>query len=309
MIRLLTVVLMVGSVACAAPAEKPTIAVLTFKGVNTSAGDAEAVTQFVRTAVVKSGEFVVVDKENMEKVLAEQAFQQTGCTDADCAVKLGKMLNSKLVFVGKYTVFEGARLISAEIVDVETGRIQASESQNITDVARIEENAGELVDKMLGAMASDGESPQAAKRKVRRERRAGGRPIAHAGKFGIGLNYAGGGIRVNPLDNIGVEVRGQYEPDILVVGGRLQRYFGFFGNPLVYIGVEGAYVTFKGDASEGTGYAAAGMVGGEYFLWGNRFSVAVDFGPAYVALDEKDYAISVTGVEFIANVGITFYFN
>ena len=67
------------------------IAVKDFKANNASASEAAAISEFVRSAFVKSGKYNVVDKANMEKILAEQAFQQTGCTDQACAVKLGKM--------------------------------------------------------------------------------------------------------------------------------------------------------------------------------------------------------------------------
>jgi len=60
----------------------------------------------------------------MDRILAEQAFQQTGCTSSECAVKLGKLLNVHKMVVGEYSVIEKLRFITASLVDVETGRIE-----------------------------------------------------------------------------------------------------------------------------------------------------------------------------------------
>ena len=100
------------------------IAILDFKPNNVSAGDAAVVSDFVRAAFVRSGTYTVVDKANMERILSEQAFQQTGCTSSDCAVKLGKLLNVKKMVVGNYALAGPVRFLTAQLVDVESGRIE-----------------------------------------------------------------------------------------------------------------------------------------------------------------------------------------
>lgn len=72
--------------------------------------------------------------------------------------------------------------------------------------------------------------------------------------------------------------------------------------------MEADYVSFKGDLSDGTGYAAEALVGGEYFVWPPRVSVQLDFGPAYLGLKDKNYSVDVSGIEFIVNFGINYYF-
>ena len=36
----------------------------------------------------------------MNDILKEQGFQQTGCTDASCAVQAGQLLNVKYMIIG-----------------------------------------------------------------------------------------------------------------------------------------------------------------------------------------------------------------
>lgn len=119
--------------ALAADGEKPTIAVMDLSPSNVPAGDAVIVSGFIRAAVVRSGKFVVVEKNNMDKVLAEQAFQQTGCTSQECAVRLGKILNVKRMIVGSFGKLLGRYILSVRIVSVESGEVvQADEARGDT---------------------------------------------------------------------------------------------------------------------------------------------------------------------------------
>jgi len=126
-----------------------TIAVLDFQAVNTATGDAVVMAGFVRSAIVKSGFFTVVERQTMERVLAEQALQQTGCTDQECIVRLGKVLNAKKVIAGSLSLLAGDRFLSIRMVDVETGRIdqeEASEAFQLKDAKRV---ADEIVNRFL----------------------------------------------------------------------------------------------------------------------------------------------------------------
>ncbi|MDI6640975.1 MAG: CsgG/HfaB family protein, partial [Elusimicrobiota bacterium] len=66
------------------------------------ASDASIVSDLLRTELVKIGKFKVLDRANMESILAEQKFQISGCTDQECAVKIGKLLNVQQVVVGTF---------------------------------------------------------------------------------------------------------------------------------------------------------------------------------------------------------------
>jgi len=136
-------------------ADKPAAAVLDFEAYRTTPGDAAIVAQFIRSAVVKSGVFAVVDKNNMDKVLNEQAFQMLGCTTAECAVKLGRVLNVRYIILGKYSLFDDARIITAQVVDVENGRIVASESEAVRGELTIDGASNRIVEQIFSSLRSD----------------------------------------------------------------------------------------------------------------------------------------------------------
>lgn len=140
----LALVLAAAPCGAAAPAGQRVVAVLDLEAVNSEAVDAAAVTQLVRAAIVESGDFAVVDKANMDKVLAEQAFQQTGCVSNECAVKLGKLLNVEAIVMGSLTRYAAGYLLNVQVVHVETGRILTSRIERMADLSAVDRAAARI---------------------------------------------------------------------------------------------------------------------------------------------------------------------
>ncbi|MHB9156146.1 MAG: CsgG/HfaB family protein, partial [Endomicrobiales bacterium] len=76
------------------------IAVIDFEGKGVSPLEASIFADFLRNGLVNTGTFNVVEKANMEKLLSEMAFQQTGLTSTEDAVKIGKILNVRKMVLG-----------------------------------------------------------------------------------------------------------------------------------------------------------------------------------------------------------------
>lgn len=128
------------------------------------------------------------------------------------------------------------------------------------------------------------------------------------GKFGAGFNVAGIGIRYFFLDNYSFEIRNQYEKDIVVAGLRTCRYFSSKMRKIFFIaGLEGDYVWFKEGAAQGYGYMAEFLLGAEYFFK-EKLSFQIDGGPTYVYMNDEDTSLSVDGIGFVLDIGVTYYF-
>jgi len=82
------------------PQQLPDFTDLTAEGVSQS--NASIVADWLRGALVTTGAYTVVERSAMQKILSEQAFQNTGCTSSECAVKLGKDLNVQKMVVGSF---------------------------------------------------------------------------------------------------------------------------------------------------------------------------------------------------------------
>jgi len=138
------------ALAAGATEVRPALAVADFTANNASGSDAAVLTELVRAAVITDGTYTVVDKKDMDKVLAEQAFQKTGCTSEDCAVKLGKILNVQKMIVGTYSLLGNERFLTARIVDVESGRIERSATRKGFDNRDADTAAQALVAQLFG---------------------------------------------------------------------------------------------------------------------------------------------------------------
>lgn len=125
-------------------------------------------------------------------------------------------------------------------------------------------------------------------------------------RLGIGLNYPGISAKYW-LKRFCFEVKRQFGEGIQLYGLRIYKAIYKKFNPLLYIGAEGDYVSFKGEESKGSGIAIEVFVGGEIFIK-NSLSINIDIGPSYIGLKDKDTSIAQSGFDIIANIGVNYYF-
>ena len=76
-------------------AEKMRIVVMSLKADGVADRTARTVTNMLRTEFINIGRFTVVERAQMDAILKEQGLQQTGCTDQECAVQIGKLMSAK----------------------------------------------------------------------------------------------------------------------------------------------------------------------------------------------------------------------
>jgi|GEM_PF-1234203 len=126
--------------------EKISMAVLDLKANNVPAVTASTVSDFLRLELLNTGRFLVMDRGNMDKILQEQAFQQAGCTETDCAVKIGQILNINNIVVGSVNKLGNKFTVIINLIDVEKAEVVQGNSIE----AESEEALGDAV-KILAA--------------------------------------------------------------------------------------------------------------------------------------------------------------
>lgn len=102
------------------------VAVLDFETVAMSKSEGRILTNKLRNELVKSGKYVVLDRGEMDAVLSEQGFQQTGCTSSDCAVQMGQILGMSHIISGSIGKIGELFYIETKLIDVETSQIVRS---------------------------------------------------------------------------------------------------------------------------------------------------------------------------------------
>lgn len=101
----------------------PQIAVADFDGNAISQSDLDGLSNRLRIELVKSNQFAVLERSRMTEVLSEQGFQQTGCTNAECAVQIGQLLNVHAMIIGSIDKVSSVFSVNIRMVDVATGKI------------------------------------------------------------------------------------------------------------------------------------------------------------------------------------------
>ena len=107
---------------------KDIIAVLELEQKGLTKQEAEILTDRLTTKLVSIGKYQVVERNNMDKILKEQKFQQSGCTDSECAVEIGQLLNADITVIGTVSKFGDTYTIDSRIINVGNGEALGSAS-------------------------------------------------------------------------------------------------------------------------------------------------------------------------------------
>lgn len=107
----------------AAWTHRPTVAVLSFTGDGLATKDLAAVTSRFEAELLATDSFTLVERRNIDKILAEQGFQKSGaCDSAGCAVEIGQVLSVQGIFTGELSQVDGIWSLSVRRTDVASGR-------------------------------------------------------------------------------------------------------------------------------------------------------------------------------------------
>lgn len=77
----------------------------------------------LRSLLVRTNAFNVVDRGKMEEILKEQGFQMGGCTSAECVVEAGQILGVEQMITGSIGKIGRLYTIDIVLIDVQTAKI------------------------------------------------------------------------------------------------------------------------------------------------------------------------------------------
>jgi TolB-like protein len=80
----------------------------------------------LRSELFRSGAVTVLERAQMQEILKEQGFQQTGCTTDQCAVETGQLLGVKYMVVGSIGLVGHTYTLAGRLIDVSTGKMVAT---------------------------------------------------------------------------------------------------------------------------------------------------------------------------------------
>ena len=122
--------------------------------------EASILTSRLRSNLVSTNIFNVLDRGLMDEILEEQGFQQSGCTSAECVVEIGKMLNMHQMITGSIGKLGSMYTLDIVQIDVETSRIRRSITRDYRgEIEGLIELMGSLANELAGFSVTPSPEP------------------------------------------------------------------------------------------------------------------------------------------------------
>lgn len=142
--------LLAGTLASTAHALQGTAALLPLNAKQVNQDEADILTDALINELSKTGAFQMMERSQMDQILKEQGFQQSGACDAgQCAVEMGRLLGIKTMLTGSIGRLGDTYVLSTRMVDVKTGAILKSTSRNVKG------SISDCLEDLLPAVAKD----------------------------------------------------------------------------------------------------------------------------------------------------------
>ena len=112
----------------------PNVAVLDITGnyKDFSREDLSAIAGRFETELSKTGKIQVLERRNMDLILQEQGFQQSGaCNTSECQVQVGQLLGVDRIITGSLTKVDKLYTLNLKMVDVGSGQNTLSHALDI----------------------------------------------------------------------------------------------------------------------------------------------------------------------------------
>ncbi|MEX1140485.1 MAG: CsgG/HfaB family protein [Bacteroidota bacterium] len=113
----------------------------------------DGVADMLVTALVKSGQFVVLEREEMEKIIQEQKFSNSSMVTPETATKVGKLLGVELFVIGSVSEFGTKQSSVGGNVPLFGGSLTTKKARAAVDIRLVSVTTGEI----LAAEKEEGE--------------------------------------------------------------------------------------------------------------------------------------------------------
>ena len=145
------------------------VAIIDFEARGITKEECEILTHKLITKMIIENKYTIVERNQMNKILKEQKFQNSGCTDQLCAVEIGQLLNADYTIIGNISKLGSTFSVDARLVDV--GTSEAVKSAEFTDDGEIDVlliNGMESIAKQLSGTLSASQQRKENKKKNKR---------------------------------------------------------------------------------------------------------------------------------------------
>lgn len=136
-----------GSSAKLTIAKGASLAIMNLQAQGIDPGTANLISDIMATEIKNTGHFRLIERSQMESILKEQSAQVSGlttCTEASCAVELGKLLNVEYLMIGTVGNLGSKIVVNLRLVNVETAEIAYAEKVTSSSLETIDVNIAQF---------------------------------------------------------------------------------------------------------------------------------------------------------------------
>lgn len=109
------------------------IAILQLDGNGVEASVPRTLTDLLINTMQSNGCYNVLERDQVDKILQEQGFQNSGaCSATECAVEMGKLLSVSKMAIGSIGRLGNSYILNVRMADVQTGAVLSNSSKKIT---------------------------------------------------------------------------------------------------------------------------------------------------------------------------------
>jgi hypothetical protein len=289
------------------------VAVFDFVGLGDAVGIGREVAQNLRATLKETREYVVVDRNIIKSALNKQQRTSPGAIDKTTALRVGEAVGAKYVAVG--SVSAGPEIpytLKILFLDVKTGTAVFGKkltSETKEGIPALCAQFSLLLSRNLATGRKEAAYPveEPTIQSTRKDPTEVLKKNAFKESWALGLVYPGGTLRYKTSGASAWELKAQSGSGVLAVGARYYCYFTDSSGPYMFLGAEADYLTFKGVAGNGNGFAGGAFAGWEIPIT-KQTSLLMDFGPMYISLTDSKYSESASGIGYIMNMGIYLHF-
>lgn len=119
----------------------PTVAVLALQPIGADSTEVRVLAETFSNELLRTGRVRVMERAQIQSILVEQGFQQSGMCDAtECAVQVGRLLGVADVVLGSVGRIEGTYAMNLRLVSMVTGEVVGVTSIKAGSMAKLLDN-------------------------------------------------------------------------------------------------------------------------------------------------------------------------
>jgi PBP1b-binding outer membrane lipoprotein LpoB len=108
------------------------VAVMRFESAGVDSSISMVVTDIFTNQIQANGKYRVMERSQMNKILNEQGFQNSGiCNSTECAVEIGRLLSIDKMFIGSIGKLGESWVINIRMINIRTGEILSNLSKQV----------------------------------------------------------------------------------------------------------------------------------------------------------------------------------